>query len=127
MRLTKNRKLVFNVFKDNNTLLCAEDINRLLANEKIDLSTIYRALEYFVGENIIEKSTVNKTAYYYLKDGDHHHFMICRACLKRIPLSCSFEQTFKKTIEDNNFLVTGHDLTVYGYCASCQAERACAA
>ena len=42
--------------------------------------------------------------------------MICRACLKRIPLSCSFEQTFKKTIEDNNFLVTGHDLTVYGYC-----------
>ena len=59
MRLTKNRKLVFNVFKDNNTLLCAEDINRLLTN---DLSTIYRALNTL----------------HYLKYGDHHFYDLSR-------------------------------------------------
>ncbi len=125
MRLTKTRKLVFNIFKENKNLLCAEDINQLLINEKIDLSTIYRALEYFVSENVIEKSTVNKTAYYYLKEGDHHHFMICKNCLKRIPISCSFEQTFKKSIAETNFIVTSHDLTVYGFCADCQKLVSC--
>ncbi len=119
MRLTKTRKLVLNVFQNNNALLCAEDINDLLKDEKINLSTIYRTLDYFVSQHLLEKSTINKTTYYYLKSGDHHHYMICTSCLARFPLDCAFDRMFKKTIKDANFHVTGHDLTVYGYCEKC--------
>lgn len=120
MRLTKSRKLVLDTFKKNSALLCAENINELLTGEKIDLSTIYRTLDYFVTQDVLEKSTINKTTYYYLKDGAHHHYMICTNCLKRIPISCTFNEMFKEVINDNGFLVTGHDLTVYGFCADCQ-------
>lgn len=120
MRLTKSRKLVYDLFKKNTNLICAEDISELLKAEKIDLSTIYRTLEYFLSENLIEKSTINNRAYYYLKDGEHHHYMICTSCLKRIPIDCEFDKMFKKTIKDRKFRVTGHDITVYGYCEKCQ-------
>ena len=120
MRLTKSRKLVLDTFKQNSALLCAENINEMLQDEKIDLSTIYRTLDYFVSKDVLEKSTINKITYYYLKDGTHHHYMICTNCLKRIALDCTFNEMFKQTIDEHDFLVTGHDLTVYGYCRDCK-------
>lgn len=119
MRLTPARKLVLNLFKTKSSLLCAEDIERLLKNESIFLSTIYRALEYFEKENVLGKSTINKTAYYYLIDGKHHHYMICTTCLARFPIDCKLDSMINKNMKKHNFVPTNHDLTIYGYCENC--------
>lgn len=119
MRLTPARKLVLNLFKGNSSLLCAEDIEKLLKNESIYLSTIYRALEYFEKENVLGKSTINKTAYYYLINGEHHHYMICTNCLARFPIDCEIENMISKNTKRYNFTATNHDLTIYGYCNNC--------
>jgi len=110
---------VLNLFKTKSSLLCAEDIEKLLKDESIFLSTIYRALEYFEKENVLGKSTINKTAYYYLIDGRHHHYMICTNCLARFPIDCELEGMIKKNIKKHNFIATSHDLTIYGYCENC--------
>lgn len=119
MRLTHLRQLVLDAFSKEQSLLCAEEINHLLRAEAIDLSTIYRALEYFEKKNVLGKSTIHKTAYYYLKDGDHHHYMICTACRARFPIECEVDRLLKRKIKEHKFHVTDHDLTIYGYCANC--------
>ena len=128
MRLTHLRQLVLNAFSEDHSLLCAEDINRILSAEAIDLSTIYRALEYFEKKEVLGKSTINKTAYYYLKDGDHHHhYMICTTCLARFPIECEIDRLLKRSVKEHKFHVTDHDLTIYGLCQNCfkkQNEKA---
>ncbi|TAH59355.1 MAG: transcriptional repressor [Bacillota bacterium] len=123
MRLTPARTLVLNLFKAKSSLLCAEDIEKLLKDGSIYLSTIYRALEYFEKENVLGKSTINKTAYYYLIDGRHHHYMICTHCLARFPIDCELEAMINKNIARHNFIPTSHDLTIYGYCEKCAKQQ----
>ena len=119
MRLTHSRKLVLDIFQNDNALLCAEDINKKLSGEAIDLSTIYRTLEYFTNKDILGKSTIDKVTYYYLKEGDHHHYMICTDCLVRLPIECEIDKMLRKNIKQYKFEVTSHDLTIYGYCTDC--------
>lgn len=119
MRLTALRQLVLDAFHQEESLLCAEDIRKILTDHAIDLSTIYRALEYFVKKDALGKSTINKTTYYYLKEGSHHHYMICTSCLARFPIECELNKMLKKSVKAHNFTVTDHDLTIYGYCLDC--------
>ncbi len=119
MRLTHSRKLVLDIFQSESALLCAEDINKKLEGEAIDLSTIYRTLDYFTAKGILAKSTIDKITYYYLKDGDHHHYMICTDCLVRFPIECEIDKMLRKSIREHKFQVTNHDLTIYGYCLDC--------
>lgn len=123
MRLTRTRTLVLNSFNEESSLLCAEDIQKLLKDEDIFLSTIYRALDYFEKEGVLGKSTINKTSYYYLVDGKHHHYMICTNCLARFPVDCELEDMINKNIRKNRFVPTSHDLTIYGYCEKCAKKQ----
>lgn len=123
MRLTNLRQLVLDSFKGDNSLLCAEDIRHILREEAIDLSTIYRALEYLNSKDFLGKSTINKTSYFYLLDGEHHHYMICTKCLARFPIECELNRLLKKSVKEHKFHVTDHDLTVYGYCVDCGKQK----
>jgi len=123
MRLTHSRKLVLDIFQKESALLCAEDISKLLEGEAIDLSTIYRTLEYFAKKQILGKSTINKVTYFYLFDGEHHHYMICTDCLVRFPIECEIDRILRKNIKEHKFQVTSHDLTIYGYCFACAKKH----
>ncbi|HZJ89713.1 MAG TPA: transcriptional repressor [Bacilli bacterium] len=120
IRMTKHRKLVLNLFKESDDMLCAEDIALLLKEQNIDLSTIYRALEYFERHNMLTKSMINQTSYYYLSGDKHFHYLICTSCKKRYKLDCVIEKFAAETIAQNEFKVTHHDLTIYGLCRNCQ-------
>lgn len=120
VRMTKQRKLILDLFKKRKTLLSAEMIYEQLGKDVMDLSTIYRTLDLFSQENILAKSFIQNMSYYYLNDGMHHHYLICLNCHKMIPIEChlfDLEQNVNKTHE---FKVTHHDMTLYGYCKECQ-------
>lgn len=120
MRLTKHRREILSVFNNTKEILSAEMIYQQMDQEEIDLSTIYRALDYFMREGIVAKSTIEQTAYFYLNEGEHHHYLICTKCHQRFPIDCHLERLMKKTIKQANFKVTHHDVTIYGFCEDCQ-------
>lgn len=120
MRMTKHRKLVLSLFEQNDEMLCADDIALLLKEDDIDLSTIYRALEYFERYNVLTKSMINQTSHYYLTGDKHYHYLICINCKKRYKIACHIDQLAAQTIAANDFKVTHHDLTIYGLCRNCQ-------
>ncbi len=123
MRMTKQRKQILNIFNENKKPLSAEMIENLLPDEAINLSTIYRTLEKFYDDEIISKSSINHTQYYYLNDHKHHHYMICLNCHKMIEIDCHIHQFEEEVAKAHHFKVTHHDMTLYGYCDECQAQN----
>lgn len=123
MRITKQRQKVLNIFENSNALLCAEEVSKRLADESIDLSTIYRSLDYLTTVGLLGKSTIEQVSFYYATKGDHHHYMICTNCKSRLPLDCHLEKVMKKTLRESKFKVMHHDMTVYGLCYECQLDR----
>ena len=120
MRLTKNRKVILNLLEKQKRPLSAQLIYDLLPEKTMDLSTIYRGLEKLYEHNILAKSTLNQTAYYYLNKKDHFHYMLCLGCQKMIKLDCYLELFVAELEKTDNLKIVSHDLTFYGYCSNCQ-------
>ncbi len=110
MRLTKHRKTVLTVLKENKRPLSAELIYNLLPEGTMDLSTIYRSLDVLYEHNFITKSMLNQTSYYYVNSGKHHHYMICLSCHNMLEVDCHLKDSIH-TAEHQEFKVVSHDLT----------------
>ncbi|MGE4320858.1 MAG: Fur family transcriptional regulator [Acholeplasmataceae bacterium] len=122
MRMTKQRKQILDVFEKNNKPMSAEMIMVELPDDALNLSTIYRTLETFFHDGIISKSSIDHTNFYYLNDKQHHHFMICLNCHKMIEIDCHLHHFEEEVAESHHFKITHHDMTLYGYCESCQKK-----
>lgn len=87
---------------------------------QMNLSTVYRAMELFLKEKLINFSTLDKTQYYYIAKDEHTHYMICMKCHNMYEVDCKILQLINDAIDQNEFLVKSHDLTIYGYCKNCK-------
>ena len=126
IKWTKQRKDVYHILFDAAEPLSAQEIyNRFLKKNEQEgcaVSTIYRILLAFIEKNMVIKSTLMgaDTALYEWNRGGHQHYAICMNCHKKIPLkNCPFEH-LHETVENGEFLVTGHRVELYGYCKECQ-------
>jgi Fur family ferric uptake transcriptional regulator len=120
MRMTKQRKLIFDYLEKNRFPSSAEMIFNNL--KVLDLSTVYRTLDLFFQNNMVLKSTIHNINYYYLNDKHHHHYLICENCHKMVPIDCILGEEIKNIAKTNNFKITHHDLTVYGLCSECNTK-----
>ena len=122
MRLTKQRKLIIDLLIKAKKPLSAEAILTQLPPDIMNLSTIYRNLDSFHQAGLLGKSIMEGRSYYYHNDGSHHHYMICKTCQKMVPIDCHLDELTKRVARQANFKITGHDMTVYGYCQTCQKD-----
>lgn len=121
MRMTKQRKLIYDILKAINKPLNIENIFYSLPDETMNLSTVYRTIEYFESFDLLIKFHFNGNSYYILNDNnEHHHFSICTSCLEMKEIACHLDQTIKDLKNDDSFLVTNHEITIYGLCKDCQ-------
>lgn len=119
MRMTKNRKIVLNLLKQAKKPLSAEDIANELIKDKIDLSTIYRSLEYFDKNNLLLRFHFNNKSYYFLNTSNHHHYFVCTNCLTMHQIECYLNNTIANLENNNHFVVTNHEINIYGLCNNC--------
>lgn len=120
MRMTKQRKLIYDYLKNNKFPNSAEMIYNNL--KTVDLSTVYRTLDLFLQQKMIARSTINNISYYHINE-THHHYLICESCHKMVPIDCVIGDQIKSIANDNNFKITHHDLTVYGLCNNCMTKQ----
>lgn len=119
---TKKRKMIFDVINKSKMPISAEDIYKLLSNEDINLSTIYRTLNLFEEKKIVDKIIrTDKKSYYTLKTKKHEHYIICKKCNNILELkSCPLEILYENNILEKGFEITNHTIEIEGICAKCK-------
>jgi len=121
--MTSQRKSILNLLSKTSQPKSAEMIFDEIPNHTMNLSTVYRTLDTFFEQGIISKSTMHNTSYYYINKKDHHHYMICLDCQKMYEMDCHLDVFADQVAKEHHFTITHHDMTVYGYCESCQQKH----
>jgi Fur family ferric uptake transcriptional regulator len=122
---SKNRQAVIELLNNESEPVSADYIYEKLRqiNPIISMSTVYRILEKLTLNNVISKSLImnDNKARYEIKGNKHIHYLICQSCNKMIPIgNCYFEKLDNNEWQDTGFIVTGHKIELYGYCADCR-------
>jgi Fe2+ or Zn2+ uptake regulation protein len=86
----------------------------------IGLATVYRALEAFVRDGVIEPIYVGDGKVRYGLASKHHDHVVCLSCGGWEPLQTCLVPRAPRTVA-SGFKVTGHQVELYGYCVRCQA------
>ena len=121
--LTDLRKNILEIIENSDTPLMAKTIHEKMG-KKPDLSTIYRALDYFLNKKMLSKIHLNHNVYFFYSSGKlPGHFMICQKCNR---IDC-FDFCPAKTIEDEienrfGFTISDHLLQFTGICSKCSRE-----
>jgi len=121
LRITTQRKTIFDLLKNYATPKCAEDIYEDLPPKTMDLSTIYRILDAFSKIGIVTKSFLNNKVYYHIATHEHKHFLVCLECHGTQEVEgCPFPKFEEKIEESSDFKIAYHPVEIYGYCKKCQ-------
>ena len=88
----------------------------------LNLSTVYRALDYLSREDLISVSDLGagSPVYEAVQDSPHHH-LVCRECgyVFELPHE-EVDDFFVKISRENEFEVCTNHLILFGTCEACQ-------
>ncbi len=120
--LTKPRKLVFDLLLNQEPQSMQVLTQRAIG--KIDRATVYRTVELFERLGIVRRLNVGWKYKIELSDifTGHHHHMYCTNCGRMfdLPDSPMLETMIDSVVAKTEFSPRGHQLEIYGLCASCQ-------
>ncbi|MGQ0548973.1 MAG: Fur family transcriptional regulator [Armatimonadota bacterium] len=120
-RKTWQRRAIMQAFEAARCHVTAEQLHRHLRKRSrpIGLATVYRAVEAFVREGLVEPVHVGDGKVRYGLTSRHHDHLVCLNCGDWEPLdACLVRRTPRRLA--SGFRVAGHQLELYGYCARCQ-------
>lgn len=127
LKATYPRLKILDIFRNTTERhLSAEDVYRLLLNEKIEigLATVYRVLTQFEQAGILTRSQFdNGKAIFELDEGDHHDHLVCNACGKVEEfIDATIEKRQHEIAEEKGFTLASHALVLYGICSDCASK-----
>ena len=88
----------------------------------LGLATVYRAVSAMEASGWLERVGDRAGSALYARcpaTGHHHHHLICTGCGRLEPASCPLGTVAEDVATANGFVVTGHDVTLYGLCPAC--------
>ena len=90
--------------------------------EKADLSSIYRALDYFENTGMVNSLAMGCSRFYYAsRDNGHGHFLYCRNCHEIVEFTqCAIASLQKKIQQQYDYEISGHVLYFEGLCPDCR-------
>jgi Fur family ferric uptake transcriptional regulator len=120
-RMTKQREAILKQLSKNDRPLSLDEILSLVAKEvpTINRSTIYRNLKGLLEEGRVTVVTISKekTCYERVVNGHRHHFL-CDKCNRVFNIHHCVSGIHE--IVPKGFQLTGHVLTLNGYCMECR-------
>ncbi|MBU5269901.1 Fur family transcriptional regulator [Clostridium cochlearium] len=126
LRVTKGRINILEVLSCNKDAITAEYIYHKLKERdiNIDLSTVYRNLEIFNKEGIIDKFDVGDGKYNYLINPyKHKHILECAVCHKEIEIDCPIKQLEQIIKNRTGFTIEEElDIKIKGLCEECSEK-----
>jgi Fur family ferric uptake transcriptional regulator len=126
IRLTSARKAILDELENYQTHLTANQIHENLVERlpSINLSTVYRSLEYLVDHDLVSISDMGVgSPVYERKQDEPHHHLVCLNCKSISDLSDEIVQPFFNQVEHKYHmeLRTSH-LILFGICEHCKED-----
>lgn len=125
IRATKGRIHILEILSENNKVETADSLYEKMKSEHyyIDLSTIYRALEIFKENGLVDKFDIGDGKYNYkLKENSHQHTLKCCNCLKEIQIDCPMYAIEELIKNKTGFTLVDHELKVKAICDNCSKK-----
>ena len=123
LKNTPSRLAILSVLKDEERPLNALEIFELVSH-KADLATVYRTLETFCDNGLINKLEFGEGKFRYEIKKKHHHHLICTECGKIEDVEGEFMKKMEEEIyKDKQFKVKYHSLEFFGVCKDCLSEQ----
>lgn len=126
LKFTKNRKIILEYINEKKEPFTAEDIYRtLLHDHPINLSTIYRTLNIFLENNILQKTAeIDGVLYFQKMEKKHQHQLICSNCKSVIPIeNCPLSEWKESLEKSTGYEITSHHLEFRGLCPKCKKKK----
>lgn len=127
LKATLPRLKILEIFQKNkDSHLTAEDVFRILINEKSDigLATVYRVLSQFEHAGLLRRSNFEAgKSVYELNEGDHHDHMVCLSCGKVEEFTDELlEKQQIEVAKQHGFTLQEHSVAMYGLCKDCNTK-----
>ena len=126
MKNTQRRAAILAEVSASQGPVSAEEIFERLQERfpTLALSTVYRNLERFAADGLVEKETSADGVFRYAGKDDHGHYLVCTQCHSRVRLhECPLSAMEEKLEEETGFSIDRHQLTLYGKCPACKERE----
>jgi len=100
--------------------------NVALAGQPAGAATVYRAVAAMEAAGWVERvgERGGHALFAHCSDGHHHHHLVCEGCGTVRATACPVERITQDSPELDGFVVTRHEVTLYGLCPQCAVQRA---
>lgn len=119
----QKEKLLIFLISNKNKFVSAEDIQRYVEKEKMNvgLTTIYRFLNSLEKQGKVRVDLKEHTKYYqYIFDEcEHHYHLKCKECGQIVHLDCEELEEIKKHIYEEHKFIIDSKFEIYGLCNKC--------
>ncbi|MEI7884884.1 MAG: Fur family transcriptional regulator [Clostridia bacterium] len=128
LKNTKHRNFILNLIEQYQQPLTVEAVYLQLKAQRItiSLSTVYRVIEVLLSKGILLKTNVqgDQRAFFEINKRQHKHHLLCLKCRKMLAVDGCPLSAYEKTLEASlGFAIQGHNLEIYGLCASCKDQE----
>ncbi len=126
VRMTRQREVVAAVLEAVDGFHSAQELYEMLLadGERIGLATVYRTLQLFAENNMVDvMRNADGEAIYRscISAGEHHHHLMCRTCGKTIEIDGPTVEAWALQVgAQHGFTEIEHTIELYGTCTACQ-------
>jgi len=128
IKITKARISIFEILIENDFPINAESIFELCRKKysNINISTVYRTLDIFVKNGIVNKFDLGRGKYsYILKNRGHKHVVQCQLCNKKVEYDCVMPQIKEILKKETGFTLLSGELVLNAICDDCKNKNDC--
>jgi Fur family transcriptional regulator, ferric uptake regulator len=123
LRQTPQRQGILRVLEKSSRPLTVDEIWRTMAEDRSGIPTVYRNLERFVQEGLVEPLMGMDQVVRYARchSHEHHHHLQCERCGGTVEVGACGLSAVEKAIEQRTgFRITRHQLQLFGLCPKCR-------
>ena len=122
-RTSPQREVIVRTVNAMRRAFTAEELVQALAETSSapGIATVYRALAALEESGYVVRVGEREGAAMYARcdtDGHHHH-LVCISCGRVSPASCPIDELVTAAAAEDGFIITSHEITLYGICSSC--------
>jgi Fur family ferric uptake transcriptional regulator len=126
-RLTSARAIVLETLEAGEQHLSTQEVYERAKTHlpSLNISTVYRALEYLAEQGLISVSDLGRgtPVYQAISEGLHHH-LVCQECGAVFQLDHQqVKEFFDHISKKNDFKIRTNHLVLFGICKRCQAAK----
>jgi len=126
VRLTQHRQSILDLINASNRHWDADEVSRALsdAGQAVGIATVYRGLAALEEAGLLDSIQLADKKRYERADKAHHDHMICTECghIEEFTHE-TIEALQLSAAEERGFVLTGHQLTMFGRCKSCNKQE----